>query len=140
MLRGLCAYGYRSRSNNLMQFVILTCLFVCFCRYYFPTFENDNLLCALDDDDDTDDVTPDAMLTRIVGTEPEVTEITGQIGDVSLGTAVSKNMSRDAKVTCRPPHMAGDNVSVSYVIAEEFPVRESMLSDSAVLQQLRRDT
>jgi len=61
-------------SNNLNFEVSLPipttikyyCSAVCCCRYFFPTYENDNLLCQLDDDDGnhgSEDVIGEDMLT-----------------------------------------------------------------------------
>ena len=42
-------------------------------RYYFPTYENDNLLCQLDDDDDDDDVSESRGGVAIIAEETNIT-------------------------------------------------------------------
>ena len=42
-------------------------------RYYFPTYENDNLLCQLDDDDDDDDVSESRGGVAIIAEESNIT-------------------------------------------------------------------
>lgn len=38
-----------------------------FCRYFFPTYENDNLLCQLEDNSDTDEQFQDGDLSGCHG-------------------------------------------------------------------------
>ena len=72
-------------------------------RYYFPTYENDNLLCGLEDDNEED--------------EEEATKV-----------EVDSNRGVRRRTT---------STEVDLVIAEDIPVKDSILKDSDLLEDLK---
>ena len=115
------------------------------CRYYFPTFEDDNLLCALDDDA-SDDVT---ALTAGVSSSHDVTtaahvssslDVTSPERFAACGDGTTCGMSSpadDASGAAAVVRAFSARMS-SVVIAEDCPVTESMLAtDRECLQQLQ---
>ena len=115
------------------------------CRYYFPTFEDDNLLCALDDDA-SDDVT---ALTAGISSSLDVTtaaDVSSSLDVTSPGRVAACGDGTTCGATSPADDASGAAAAVravsarlsSVVIAEDCPVTESMLAtDRECLQQLQ---